>query len=249
MCDGNAVDLGDVKYLLSPQDLAAYALVPDLIAAGVCSLKIEGRLKTPEYVANITRHYRQAIDTAVAGRPVEFTPRAVEEMEFSFRAVFPWLAGRAATTRNSCPACRSAKHGVLVARVLVRGRGQRVEVDFRLAQPRRRRRVRGRSRRGREQGGRVFEIFRGPPVAHQPDACQGIVESNLRPHGRRLPADFRLGQPIVENRRARADAAAAQIVRLRDKPQRRMPLEPANRGPVGEPLQITARSRRCPRHC
>src|SRR3954452_5802277 len=51
VCDGQDVDLGDVKYVLSPQALAAYALVPELIHALVCSFKIEGRLKTPEYVA------------------------------------------------------------------------------------------------------------------------------------------------------------------------------------------------------
>src|SRR5438067_13504324 len=80
VCDGRDVDLGQQKYLLSPQDLAAYDLVPQLIEAGVCSFKIEGRLKTPEYVANIVRHYRQAIDTALAGHPVHFEPRDVEEM-------------------------------------------------------------------------------------------------------------------------------------------------------------------------
>ncbi len=68
VCDGRDVDLAGQQYLLSPQDLAAYELIPELIAAGVCSFKIEGRLKTPEYVANITRHYRQAID-ARRGRP------------------------------------------------------------------------------------------------------------------------------------------------------------------------------------
>ena len=75
VCDGQDVDLGKVKYLLSPQDLAAYALVPALIAAGVSALKIEGRLKKPEYVANITRHYRLALDAALAGQPVEFERR------------------------------------------------------------------------------------------------------------------------------------------------------------------------------
>jgi putative protease len=62
ICDGKPVPLGDRKYLLSPQDLAGVALLPELIRAGVASLKIEGRLKTPEYVANITRIYRQALD-------------------------------------------------------------------------------------------------------------------------------------------------------------------------------------------
>jgi len=60
--DGKQIPLGDKKYLLSPQDLAGLEVLPDLIRAGVKSLKIEGRLKTPEYVANITRVYRQALD-------------------------------------------------------------------------------------------------------------------------------------------------------------------------------------------
>jgi putative protease len=62
VCDGRVVPLGDRRYLLSPQDLAGLEVLPDLVRAGVASLKIEGRLKTPEYVANITRVYRQALD-------------------------------------------------------------------------------------------------------------------------------------------------------------------------------------------
>jgi len=88
VCDGQPVDLGKAQYLLSPQDLAAYDLIPQLIELGVSSLKIEGRLKAPEYVANITRHYRQAIDAAWAGQPVAFTPRDVEEMQLSFSRGF-----------------------------------------------------------------------------------------------------------------------------------------------------------------
>ena len=56
--------LEDVKYLLSPQDLMAVDLVPELILAGVSSFKIEGRLKGAEYVALTTRAYRLAIDHA-----------------------------------------------------------------------------------------------------------------------------------------------------------------------------------------
>jgi putative protease len=59
--DGQVVPLGDRRYLLSPQDLAGLELLPDLARLGVASLKIEGRLKTPEYVANITRIYREAL--------------------------------------------------------------------------------------------------------------------------------------------------------------------------------------------
>ena len=60
--DGRQVPLGDRKYLLSPQDLAGLEVLPELVRAGVASLKIEGRLKSPEYVASITRIYRNALD-------------------------------------------------------------------------------------------------------------------------------------------------------------------------------------------
>jgi putative protease len=55
------------RYLLSPRDLNAIDLIPDLIGAGVSSLKIEGRMKRPEYVAVTTEIYRRAIDGYYAG--------------------------------------------------------------------------------------------------------------------------------------------------------------------------------------
>ncbi|GAB4816072.1 hypothetical protein N2152v2_003118 [Parachlorella kessleri] len=64
LVNGQLRDLQDVKYLLSPQDLAAVELVPQLIQAGVTCLKIEGRLKGPEYVALTTAVYRRAVDAA-----------------------------------------------------------------------------------------------------------------------------------------------------------------------------------------
>lgn len=60
--DGEQVDLGDRRYLLSPQDLSGLEVLPELVKSGVASLKIEGRLKAPEYVANVTRVYRAALD-------------------------------------------------------------------------------------------------------------------------------------------------------------------------------------------
>lgn len=64
--DGQQVPLGDKRYLLSPQDLAGLEVLPDLVRAGVASLKIEGRLKSPEYVASITRVYRRELDKVMA---------------------------------------------------------------------------------------------------------------------------------------------------------------------------------------
>ena len=52
----------DGEYFLSPRDLNASRILPDLIEAGIDSFKIEGRLKRPEYVACVTRIYRGLID-------------------------------------------------------------------------------------------------------------------------------------------------------------------------------------------
>ncbi len=49
-------------YLLSMKDLCMLEHVGELLDAGVCSLKIEGRMKRPEYVAAVTSAYRRAID-------------------------------------------------------------------------------------------------------------------------------------------------------------------------------------------
>ena len=159
VCDGEDVDLGSQRYLLSPQDLAAYALTPELIDAGIVSFKIEGRLKTPEYVANITRHYRQAIDSAVAGRPVVFTPRDVETMELSFSRGFShgWLDG--CDHKLLVPALSSAKHGVRIGRVAAI-HGSRVVVELHGTLARGDGVLfAGDGSRAKEQGGRVYEIF------------------------------------------------------------------------------------------
>ncbi len=65
--DGEARDLGEVRYLLSPQDLAGATAVPALAEAGVACLKIEGRQKGPAYVAATVAGYRAARDAAAAG--------------------------------------------------------------------------------------------------------------------------------------------------------------------------------------
>ncbi|MDO8880827.1 MAG: DUF3656 domain-containing protein [Coriobacteriia bacterium] len=54
------------RYLLSPKDMAGIAHLPSLIGAGVRALKIEGRMKSPEYVAIVTGVYRAALDRALA---------------------------------------------------------------------------------------------------------------------------------------------------------------------------------------
>lgn len=59
----------DKGYLLSPRDLCGLEYLPRLIGCGVKSLKIEGRMKTPEYVATVTRIYRKYVDLAQSNSP------------------------------------------------------------------------------------------------------------------------------------------------------------------------------------
>ena len=74
--------------------------MPDLIRAGVASLKIEGRLKSPEYVANITRVYRGAIDQAASNSSF-YTPQDIYDLRMGFSRGLEQLAGSAgSTTRN-----------------------------------------------------------------------------------------------------------------------------------------------------
>ena len=58
----------DNGYLLSPRDLCGLEFLPQLVNAGVSCLKIEGRMKTPEYVATVTRIYRKYLDLAISGQ-------------------------------------------------------------------------------------------------------------------------------------------------------------------------------------
>ena len=93
--DGAVKDLGDRRYLLSPQDLAAVREIPELIRLGVTGFKIEGRLKSPEYVAATCQVYRKAIDAALGSQST--TPDEADkyklEMTFSRGLYSGWLHG------------------------------------------------------------------------------------------------------------------------------------------------------------
>jgi U32 family peptidase len=77
------------RYLLSPKDLAGVAVLPALVRAGVAALKIEGRMKSPEYVASVVSVYRAALDRAVA-RPDSYgvEPAEEERLEEAFNRGF-----------------------------------------------------------------------------------------------------------------------------------------------------------------
>ncbi|MDF2594037.1 MAG: peptidase [Clostridia bacterium] len=56
--------VGQEEYVLSLKDICTVAFIPELIQSGISSFKIEGRMKSPEYVASVVRTYRKYIDSA-----------------------------------------------------------------------------------------------------------------------------------------------------------------------------------------
>ena len=58
-------------HILSPKDRCAVRFIPELIEAGVSSLKIEGRMRDKDYVTTAVRTYREIIDAYYSGSPVE----------------------------------------------------------------------------------------------------------------------------------------------------------------------------------
>lgn len=176
IADGKPVELGDRKYLLSPQDLAGLPVVPELVRLEMASLKIEGRLKSPGYVANITRIYREALDNlANAAAPpndaassvsvASPAPKAASnqyamEMAFSRGLYTGWFGG--INNQELVHGRFGKKRGVYLGEI-VAIRNQRVALEltgpvkpgdgvvFDASRP-----------EEKEEGGRVYEIDREP---------------------------------------------------------------------------------------
>lgn len=95
MVDG----FGNVKtkkptHLLSPRDLNTLEELRELIDAGVCSLKVEGRMRRPEYVASVGRVYRNAIDRLSQGKAaVEGDDKIIVEQVFNRKFTAGYLHG------------------------------------------------------------------------------------------------------------------------------------------------------------
>ncbi len=85
-CDGEPCRGGDVSapYLLSPADMCLVDHLDKIAQAGVSSLKIEGRMKSAQYVAIVTSVYRKYLDFIAEGRPVKLLERDRRKMESVF---------------------------------------------------------------------------------------------------------------------------------------------------------------------
>jgi putative protease len=228
--DGERRDLGDRKYLISPQDLAAYELVPALIDAGVSCFKIEGRLKTPEYVAATTAAYRKAVDEA----GVRFS----REEELALQQVFSrglshgFLSG---INHQTLVAARSPKkRGPFLGEVRrVRGRA----VELKLRNP-----VKpgdgvvfdqGRPEEN-ELGGRVYEVWRGGARASEGDSPD-VVELTF--------GDLDLTRVAPGDRvwKTHDPALSRRLRATFDRTRRRVPVDATVEGRTGEPMRLTLR--------
>jgi U32 family peptidase len=225
------------RYWLSPRDLALWDRLPELLAAGVSALKIEGRLKEPEYVALTTRCYRQALDAALYGRPFALEPERIEELEVAFSRGFSpgWLDGPHPHALVSGK--NTAKRGVPIGTVTTVS-GDRVFV-----------RLTRSVRRGQgvvfeelhdqdaEQGGRIYEIFLSKQSVEHTDA-----ESEVALAFGRNDLDLRQIQPGQNIYRTDDPRLTKELRKSFDTtaPQRRVSLDIVVRAAVGEKLHVEA---------
>jgi len=222
--DGAKKELGDRRYLISPQDLAAFDIVPELLAAGVVSFKIEGRLKSPEYVAATAASYRRALDGA---RPDARELKQVFSRGFSHG----WLSG--IDHQELVDGTVQKKRGLMLGRVdSVLDRRVRLRLEssvkpgdgvcFDFGNP-----------QEEEAGGRVYEVWKG---RRRVDAADATEEVELAFGGdldwSRVHAGDRVWKtddPAV-NRKLRASF---------DGMHRRTPVEAVVEGRAGSPMRLT----------
>lgn len=132
---GQSVVAFEGDRLLCPRDYLGIAHLPELVDAGVASLKIEGRMKNPDYVFNVVRVWRRALDMLRDGA---WDPDAVEELERelgrSFNRGFTdaYLRGRSGAELMSFE--RAINQGVRVGRLVAVGHEEvTVELDAAVA--------------------------------------------------------------------------------------------------------------------
>lgn len=235
MVDGEQKPMGDVAYLLSPKDLAAIDLMPELIEAGVTSFKIEGRLKSPEYVANVVSKYRKAIDRYFDGDDTKASKEEIRELQQSFSRGFTHGFLDGTNNKKLVDGTFPKSRGVYLGRVeqilrdgvvcrleapLKRGDG----IVFDAGDPTK-----------KEEGGRVYDVRR-KGVKIEGEADEGWIV-DIVPG--RSDVDLRklhVGDRIWKTNDPALDKRLRQTYET-DKPYRVFPLHVRVSGRPGQPLE------------
>lgn len=132
---GQSVVAVEGDRLLCPRDYLGIAHLPELVAAGVASLKIEGRMKNPDYVFNVVRVWRRALDMLRDGTwDADAVPALERELGRSFNRGFTdaYLRGRSGAELMSFE--RAINQGVRVGHLVAVGHEEvTVELDAAVA--------------------------------------------------------------------------------------------------------------------
>lgn len=75
------------KYIISPKDLCLYSHLKELVNSKISSLKIEGRMRSPEYVKTVTSIYKEALDALSEGEKLQES-QAIEILKLAFNRGF-----------------------------------------------------------------------------------------------------------------------------------------------------------------
>ena len=132
---GQSVVAVEGDRLLCPRDYLGIAHLPELVAAGVASLKIEGRMKNPDYVFNVVRVWRRALNMLRDGTwDADAVPALERELGRSFNRGFTdaYLRGRSGAELMSFE--RAINQGVRVGHLMAVGHEEvTVELDAAVA--------------------------------------------------------------------------------------------------------------------
>jgi putative protease len=239
----------EIKYLLSPKDLAAYDLIPELLQAGVSCFKIEGRMKGPEYVANVVDKYRRALDAAIEHRAYPLTAEDEEELRYSFSRSFTHGFLDGSDHQKLVHAKYPGHRGVLIGRVdEVQAKTGRVMVtpeplpDDSLVGV-----ARGEAARPTLKAGDRILFDQGKPEDDEPrgglHACDVLADGRLKlvfgtGHGEGSGPDLRLVRPGDVVWKAK-DAELTRKAKKIAAQERKLDLSIEVHGRIGEPLRAS----------
>lgn len=103
------------NYLLSAKDLCMITNIKDVIDSGAATVKIEGRMKTAEYVATTTKAYREQIDNFINGQQKTINKEKINELKMAFNREF--TSGYFNDETKIVDQTYSAKRGVFLGTV------------------------------------------------------------------------------------------------------------------------------------